>query len=317
MFFQNRYKNNFKEYSVAPKLRDVIRWRFKDKIERKSSVLDDDVPFVNVDTDKLKTMKEYILWIGHSTLLINTGGVKILIDPVFSDRLVTIKRNRGLNYTLKDIMPVDFVLISHNHIDHIETDVLKILSNSCRYLIPIGLDYYMNRNNIRNYLSFDWFESYKERGIEFTFVPAQHWSQRGVFDRNKSLWGGWLIRSASISLYYAGDTGYFNMFTKLRKMYGTFDIAALPIGAYAPRWFSYKNHMSPYDALKAFAELDSVRMLPVHWGSFRLGEERCSEPIRRLLSLWDKEKIEDERLIFLPVGGILSLPCMSEAAVTP
>ncbi len=316
MLFYNSQRNNFKELSSAPKIGDVLKWRLKDKLDNNTLELDEDIPFVDVDTKALKLKKEYLLWIGHSTLLLNLGGRKILVDPVFSSRLLTVKRIRSLNYSLRDIMPIDYVLISHNHIDHIETEVLKILKNSTRYLVPAGLDYYMLRNGIKNYITFNWFESFVERELEFIFVPAQHWSQRGVFDRNKSLWGGWIINNGIFSIYFAGDTGYFNIFKKLRKMYGVFDISILPIGAYAPRWFSYKNHMSPYDAVRAFVEMGSKRMLPVHWGSFRLGKEGYSEPIRRLLSAWEKEKIEEERLIFLPTGGLLSLPGMAESPVS-
>lgn len=313
----NTQRESFKDYSVAPKFRDVIKWRLLDKIERKNLKMPEYIPYVKVDTELLMKREDYMLWVGHSTLLLNIKGKKILIDPVFSDRLLTVKRINSLNYSLKDIMPIDYVLISHNHIDHLETKVLKILKNSCRYLIPAGLDYYFLRHRVKNYISFDWFESFRERDLEFIFVPAQHWSQRGIFDRNRSLWGGWIIKSGSISIYFAGDTGYFNIFHKLNKMYGHFDLSILPIGAYAPRWFSYKNHMSPYDALKAFTELNADKMLPVHWGVFRLGKEQSSEPIRRLFSLWEKEKIEEERLIFLPVGGILSLSSMSETTLTP
>lgn len=309
-------KERFKEISMAPKLLDVLRWRLKDRFERYDSK-EDDVPSVEVDTDSLKKKRDFLLWVGHSTILINIRGIKILLDPVFSNRLITVKRLKKLNYSLKDILPIDYVLISHNHIDHIESNVFKILGDSCRYLIPDGLGYYMERNSIKNYILFSWYETYRERETEFVFVPAQHWSQRGLFDRNKSLWGGWIIRSDSLTIYFAGDTGYFNIFSKLRQKYGIFDISILPIGAYAPRWFSYKNHMSPYDAVKAFADLNSKRMLPVHWGAFRLGKETCSEPIRRLFSIWEKEKIEEERLIFLPVGGILSLASMTETTVSP
>ncbi|MGC8926447.1 MAG: MBL fold metallo-hydrolase [Myxococcota bacterium] len=277
----------------------------------------DDIPYVDVDIELLKRRENYLLWVGHSTLLLNIKGKKILIDPVFSDRLLTVKRIKGLNYSLKDIMPVDYVLISHNHIDHIETGVLKTLKNYSRYLIPAGLDYYLSRHNVKNYIAFDWYESFKERELEFIFVPAQHWSQRGIFDRNRSLWGGWIIKSDLLSIYFAGDTGYFNIFDKLKKMYGSFHLSILPIGAYAPRWFSYKNHMSPYDALRAFIELNAEKMLPVHWGAFRLGKESGSEPIRRLLSLWSKEKIEEERLIALPVGGLLSLSGMPKSTISP
>ncbi|MCX7945074.1 MAG: MBL fold metallo-hydrolase [Deltaproteobacteria bacterium] len=305
---------HFKQYSVAPRFIDVLRWRLREKIEN-DRCEHDYVPNVEVNIKELNGKRDYILWIGHSSLLINIEGIKILVDPVFSNRLLTIKRLNRLNYTIDDIMPINFVLISHNHIDHIETNVLRTLKNSCRYLIPEGLGYYMRWHSVKNFILFNWFESYNEKETEFTFVPAQHWSQRGLFDRNRSLWGGWVIRRGSWTIYYAGDTGYFNIFPRLRKMYGVFDISILPIGAYAPRWFSYKNHMSPYDALKAFVELSSKKMLPVHWGSFRLGQEKCSEPIRRLLALWEKEQIEEERLILLPVGGILSLTSMSKTPI--
>ncbi len=314
MAFVNRDINTFRSISSAPRLRDVLRWRIKSSPFEMYSRASDIIPVVNTDIGSLKKKRNFILWIGHSSLMIDLDGRRILIDPVFTNRLLTVKRAVSLNYDLNDLLPIDYVLISHNHIDHLESNVLRIIRNSARYLIPLGLDYFMKRYRVSNYVSFDWYESFKERGIEFIFVPAQHWSQRGPFDRNRSLWGGFIIRSSRITIYYAGDTGYFDIFSKLKKLYGNIDLSILPIGAYAPRWFSYKNHMSPYDALKAFCDLSSDRFLPVHWGAFRLGREGVDEPIRRLFSLWEKENIEEERLIFLPVGGVYSLPGMSKTA---
>jgi L-ascorbate metabolism protein UlaG (beta-lactamase superfamily) len=313
--FINREKDSFKEYSTAPRIVDVLKWRIRDKLSKR--LIDEDkVPSVRVDTDLLKREMNYLLWVGHSTVLINVNGKKILLDPVFSNRLLTMKRVSPIDFSIKDLTPIDYVLISHNHIDHLETDVLRILKDHPRYLIPLGLDYFMRRHRIKNYITFDWYECYREREIEFTFVPAQHWSQRGIFDRNKSLWGGWIIRTEGISFYFAGDTGYCDIFKRLRRIYGKVDMAMLPIGAYSPRWFSYKNHMSPYEALRAFGDLNSDFILPIHWGAFRLGQEGVIEPIRRLFSLWEKERIEDERLIFLPAGGVLSLPRMSKTAIS-
>lgn len=309
-------KRDFKGLSTAPRFRDVLRWRIKDGFDRRLEDEDEDVPFVEVDVESLKTENDYLLWVGHSTLLIKIRNVKILIDPLFADRILTKKRFKSLNYSLRDILPVDYVLVSHNHIDHLEADALRVLKNSCRYLVPAGLDYFMQRYNIKNYITFEWYSSFRENEMEFIFVPAQHWSQRGILDRNLSLWGGWIIKGHNFSIYYAGDTGYFNIFERLRKRYGVFDLSILPIGAYAPRWFSYKNHMSPYDALRAFCELNARKMLPVHWGAFRLGKESCSEPIRRLFSLWEKERVEEERLVFLPVGGVLPIASVTEAPIS-
>jgi len=313
--FINRQKRSFKELSTAPRIVDVLKWRVKDGFRKGLSDIDQ-IPSVKVNLDAIREGRDYLFWAGHSTILLNIEGKRILIDPVLSNRLATLKRENPIDFSLSDLMPIDYVLVSHNHIDHIETRVLKYLKNSPRYLLPLGFDYLMKRFKIRNYITFDWYESFAERDLEFIFVPAQHWSQRGIFDRNRSLWGGWIIRTKNVSLYFAGDTGYCDIFKKLRRVYGKIDIAMLPIGAYSPRWFSYKNHMSPYDALKAFVDLHSEFMLPIHWGAFKLGQENTTEPIRRLFSLWEKERIDSERLIFLPVGGVLSLSGMSKTAVS-
>ena len=170
----------------------------------------------------------YVIWVGHSTFLIKKSGVTILTDPIFSDRASPLKNfgpKRLIPPALQitDIPNIDFVTVSHNHYDHLDTRSLKEISAlhpNAIFLVPSGDLKLLKKNKINNVYEFEWWKSFKGKNFEFTFTPVQHWSKRSLFDRNKSLWGGWYIKHSDYSIYHAGDTGYSDDFKETRIRLG-------------------------------------------------------------------------------------------------
>ena len=232
----------------------------------------------------------YVIWVGHSTFLIKKSGVTILTDPIFSERASQLK-NFGPKrlippaLQIKDIPKIDFVTVSHNHYDHLDTRSLKEISYlhpDAIFLVPSGDLKLLKRNKINNVYEFDWWESFKYKNFEFTFTPVQHWSKRSLFDRNKSLWGGWYITHSEYSMYHAGDTGYSDDFIETRKRLGAPKYAFIPIGAYDPEWFMSDSHVNPEEAVQIMLDLKAEKGFGMHWATLALTDEDTIEPKIRL-----------------------------------
>ena len=242
------------------------------------------------ETIDLLNDDNYVIWVGHSTFLIKKSGVTILTDPIFSERASPLK-NFGPKrlippaLQIEDIPKIDFVTVSHNHYDHLDTRSLKEISAlhpDAVFLVPSGDLKLLKRNKINNVYEFDWWESFKDKNFEFTFTPVQHWSKRSLFDRNKSLWGGWYITHIDYSMYHAGDTGYSGDFIETRKRLGAPKYAFIPIGAYDPEWFMSDSHVNPEEAVQIMLDLKAERGFGMHWATFTLTDEDTIEPKIRL-----------------------------------
>ena len=242
------------------------------------------------ETIDLLNDDNYVIWVGHSTFLIKKSGVTILTDPIFSERASPLK-NFGPKrlippaLQIKDIPKIDFVTISHNHYDHLDTRSLKEISalhSDAIFLVPSGDLRLLKKNKIDNVYEFDWWESFKVKNFEFTFTPVQHWSKRALFDRNKSLWGGWYIKHDDYSMYHAGDTGYSDDFVETRLRLGAPKYAFIPIGAYDPEWFMSDSHVNPEEAVKIMLDLKAEKGFGMHWATFTLTDEDTIEPKIRL-----------------------------------
>ena len=229
-----------------------------------------------------------VTWVGHSTLLVRVGDVTFLTDPVWSDaagpaglgprRLV----EPGLGLT--DLPVIDFVLISHNHYDHMDLATLERLSHrGTRFFVPLANAATMQKRGIQRVTELDWWGSAEVGGAVIHCVPARHWSRRGLFDLNAALWSGWVVEAGGKRLYFAGDTGMFNGFDELAERFGTIDLAAIPIGAYLPREMMAPAHLDPDEAMVAVARLRARRSLAIHHGTFVLSDEPFDEPRRRFL----------------------------------
>ena len=284
--------NIFAEYkntngkSIEKPFKDLLKWMNSDVNPNLSSIeVSSEWKNINLNQDN-----DYIIWIGHSTFLIKKAGTVILTDPIFSDRASPFK-NIGPERLIPPVIPlkelprIDFVTVSHNHYDHLDINSLKKISKlnpDAVFLVPAGDLKLLKKKRINNVYEFNWWETFKVEELTFTFTPVQHWSKRGLFDRNKSLWGGWYINFNDYGMYHAGDTGYSKDFIDTKLKLGAPKYAFIPIGAYDPEWFMAESHVNPEDAVQIMIDLEAEKAFGMHWGTFALTDEDTLEPPTRL-----------------------------------
>lgn len=249
------------------------------------------VPVVKKIADLKKPARSLrFTWLGHASFLIQNGGTNILTDPHLSARASPFsfmgpKRLVARPVTLKDLPKIDYVLISHNHYDHLDADTIAKLGNGPQYLVPLKLKPWFVANGISpdRVHEFDWWDKRTFGGIEVTATPLQHWSARGMFDRYQTLWAGWHVAIGGFSFWFAGDTGYYaELFREIGKRFGGVDLGLIPIGGYAPRWFMKRHHVNPEEAVAIHNDIKSKYSIGMHWGTFRLTAEPIDEPVSRL-----------------------------------
>lgn len=261
-----------------------------------------------------------VTWIGHSTFLIRVAGKTLLTDPLF-DTLSYILRFRRLTpagIPMKELPHIDAVLISHNHPDHMDEASLSFLQQHSNplFLVPLGDKDWFERRGYERVEECTWWESIKlSDEVNCTFLPAIHWSQRGLFDRNKSLWGGWMIESLdhhAATIYFAGDTAYGTHFKAIADKYPKIDMALMPIGASEPRELTQCSHISPEEAGQAFIDLNASSFVPMHWGTYHLGFELPLDPIKRIRAWWRRyaDVLEQRQLLCMKVGERMLVPSL-------
>lgn len=250
-----------------------------------------------------------LTFINHSTFLIQLKEMNILTDPVYSKRVSPVswlgpKRVHEPGVALDDLPPIHMVIISHNHFDHLDINTLKKLEEKFKphFLVPLGDEVLLKKEGLKKVSSLDWYQSFTLNEIEFIFTPTQHWSRRGLFDTNKSLWGGYIIRNQKKKIYFGGDAGYSKYFKEIYKLYGPMDISLLPIGAYAPRWFMQDMHMDPEEAIWAHQDLESKKSIGIHFGTFQLTNEAREEPTQKLQIHLKNQKISPDDFMVLEPG---------------
>ncbi|WP_332628908.1 MBL fold metallo-hydrolase [Halalkalibacter flavus] len=245
-------------------------------------------------------------WIGHSTFLIQCHGLNILTDPVFSKRMGTERRLVPLGIELEKLPEIDIVVISHAHFDHLEFSSIKRLKGNPHLFVPCGLKKLFNLRKITSVSEANWWNSFKYKDIKLHFVPAQHWSRRNLFDKNRAHWGGWIIQSDQHTFYFAGDTGYFRGFYDIGNRF-TIDTAFMPIGDYEPEWMSGLQHMNPEQAVQAFLDLGAKAFVPMHYGTYRLSMDTGPEALERLHAEWSSRNTPDKKLNTLKIGETILL----------
>jgi N-acyl-phosphatidylethanolamine-hydrolysing phospholipase D len=230
-----------------------------------------------------------VTWIGHATLLIQLEGVNVLTDPQWSPRAspVTFGGPRRLvppGLRFEDLPPIHVVVISHDHYDHLDVATVKRLAatHRPRFLVPLGLKEWFAGLGITDVEELDWWQERGLRGLTFTCVPAQHFSGRTLWDRNRRLWSGWAVVGRQRRVYFAGDTAYWGGLKEIGERLGPFDLAAIPIGAYLPPVIMKVSHTTPEEALAALGDVRGRVLVPIHWGTFDLADEPLDEPPRRL-----------------------------------
>jgi L-ascorbate metabolism protein UlaG (beta-lactamase superfamily) len=239
------------------------------------------LPERRVENDRVR-----VTWVNHSTVLLQMDGLNILTDPIWSERCSPVsfagpKRHRDPGLRFEDLPPIDLVLVSHNHYDHLDLATLRRLP--APILVPLGNKALLERHRVRNAEELDWWQTKRvNHAVTVTVVPAQHFSARSLSDRNASLWCGFVISGPSGNVYFAGDTGWGKHFAEIAERFPSIRVALLPIGAYEPRWFMKPAHISPQEAVDAHRILRAKTSVGIHWGTFRLSDEGELDPAREL-----------------------------------
>ncbi len=231
-----------------------------------------------------------VTFIGQATFLVQVAGLAVITDPIFSARASPLswigpRRVRDPGVALDRLPRIDLVLLSHNHYDHMDLPSLGRIAKrwSAPIVTGLGNGRYLARKGIAGAVELDWWEEFELRpGMRITYVPAQHWSKRGLFDRRHMLWGGHVIGAPGARVYFAGDTGYPGHFRDIRDRIGPPDVALLPIGAYEPRWFMGPQHMNPDEAVRAHLELAARVSIAMHFATFQLTDEAIDAPLHAL-----------------------------------
>ena len=254
-----------------------------------------------------------VTFIGHATFLVQVGTTNVLIDPVYSERASPVsfagpRRVRAPGVRFEDLPTISLVLVSHNHYDHCDLGTLRALDRSpVRLVAPVGNGRVLRSAGIRQVEELDWWQSASAPPLSVTLTPAQHFSSRNIFDRNRALWGGFLIEAAGRRILFAGDTGYGPHFREIANRLGPIDLALLPIGAYEPRWFMKDIHMNPAEAVQAHLDLGARRSVAMHFGTFQLTPEGIDEPVRELAKALRERGVPAERFRTADVGESVSL----------
>ena len=237
-----------------------------------------------------------VTFINHATLLVQVQGFNFLTDPVFSQRVSPLswlgpRRVREPGLRISELPRIDFILLSHNHYDHLDLAALIELTELHRpkIIAPLGNEKYFREKGFSNVVELDWWEQFNIENnlsgastVTITLTPAQHWSSRSPFDRNKTLWGGFVVAAGTLKIFFAGDTGYNKHFKAIFAKFGAMDIALLPIGSYDPQWFMKDQHMNPREAARAHQDLQSQLSIGIHFGCFQLTDEGITEPAQDL-----------------------------------
>lgn len=248
--------------------------------------------------------------INHASHLIQVSNLNILTDPVYVKRvgpanMLGPRRIAAPGIPFADLPPIDVVLVSHNHYDHMDLTTLKRLDRHFHplFIVPLGNARYLAKKKIRRIVELDWWEGFST-GLDqtITLTPAQHWSKRTLRDTNKALWGGFYCQINKTSLFFAGDTGYGPHFTQIRERLGAPDVSILPIGSYEPRWFMKAMHLNPEEAVKAFLDLQSDLGIATHHRTFRLSYEGYNDPADRLGAELKRVGIEPQQFL-IPENG--------------
>ena len=307
--------------SKKPAFAKIMWWRVKRicdkeirndrKLVRRSNLRPKPVEF-----PPLARAQAQLTWLGHSSTLLRIGDVTILTDPLLDDSAAPVswagpERVVAPPLRANELPFIDYVVISHNHYDHLDLETIKTIAAQPRkdghetlFFVPTGLQAWFEKHGITNIVELAWWQTHSmSNDFRFTAVPVQHHSGRGMFDHNKSLWSGWVIQKNSFSFFFAGDTGYDSGFAEIGKRYGPFTLAAIPIGGYAPRQLMHYAHINPEEAVAVHKDIGSKKTLAIHWGTFLdLTDEPFFEPAARLSTAANQAGLAPEEFNAVDVG---------------
>ncbi|MCP4345805.1 MAG: hypothetical protein GY795_09795 [Desulfobacterales bacterium] len=238
---------------------------------------------------------DYIMWLGHASFLIHLNGKYIITDPCLTSPPF-VPRQSAIPLKIKKLK-ADYLLISHGHYDHLDSDTLQMLNgNKIKALVPLQMGSVVKSMNDNIAVQeAGWYQQYDVGGdIEFFLLPAQHWHKRTATDLNKVLWGSYVIRHKNKTIYFAGDTAFASHFSEIGKLFGEIDYAILPIGAYDPPYIMKNNHINPKEAVRAFHDLKAKVFIPMHYGTFDLTDEPPGEPVRWLDTMVNNGEVKGD-----------------------
>ena len=280
----------------------VLKWRLSRNPqwkEKKEERWDPEiVPLESIDS----IYRNALVWLGHNSFYMYLGGKRIMFDPVFGN-IPFVKRRSKMPANPDIFQNIDYLLLSHDHYDHMDKkSVKKVCQNSPELTVICGLgvgELIKQWSPKTRVIECGWYQQVEEQGLKITFMPCQHWGKRSASDGGTRLWGAFMVQDSDLSIYYSGDTGYGKHFTEIKHLFGEPHYAMLGIGAYKPRWFMQPNHISPYEALDASAEMGAQMTIPMHYGTFDLSDEPFSDPP----TVFAKEAEERDIRINIPKLG--------------
>ncbi|MEK9710995.1 MAG: MBL fold metallo-hydrolase [Thalassolituus sp.] len=293
---------------------DLIRWQWTREEP-------DPVVFevLQPDLKKIESPEEnQITWIGHSTFLLQVSGINVLTDPHFSERASPFsfagpKRVVESPLSISGLPDIHAVVISHNHYDHLDEESIVALAQRVQdtpvvFYVPLGLKAWFDDLGVSNVRELDWWETESLSQFRVSAVPVRHWSARGMFDRNKTLWAGWMIDIGDFRFFHTGDSGYSKDFKDIAVRFPDIDLATIPIGAYDPRWFMKDAHMDPAEAVQVYQDLQAKKAIGMHWGTFILTDEEMTEPPKLLAQALEAQGLTAEEFAVMQHGELMLLP---------
>jgi L-ascorbate metabolism protein UlaG (beta-lactamase superfamily) len=297
---------------------DVLRWQFGRDRQRHQWPEWAPSPYADTPPPRVAGDKVRLSFVGHASWLIQTSGLNILVDPVWSQRASPLswagpKRHNDPGIAFDALPKIDIALVSHGHYDHLDVATLARLAAtfSPRVITPLGNDLTMrSADGAIRADAFDWHDRVElGNGVAVTLVPTRHWSARGLFDRNKALWASFVLETPVGKIYIVCDSGYGDgkHFRRVAEAHGPLRLAILPIGAYEPRWFMQDQHMNPSDAVKALADCGAAQALAHHHGTFQLTDEAIDAPATALGAALDEARIPRERFAVLKPGQVVEI----------
>jgi N-acyl-phosphatidylethanolamine-hydrolysing phospholipase D len=306
--FRNLYINDENSFW------DFLRWQwqriFKNIPGRENYQFE--IAKNNPEFLKSNNSRNTITWIGHATVLLQLNGKNILTDPLFSQRSSPVqwagpKRVVPPGISMENLPPIHMVLISHDHYDALdEPSIMQLFKRpggkDTLFFVPLGLRKWFNKRGITHVFEMDWWDNTQMDNFSITAVPVQHWSKRNPFSRNRTLWAGWVVEVANFRFFFAGDSGYCPHFKQIGEKFGKIDLAAIPIGAYEPRWFMAKHHISPEESVKVHQDIRAEKSIGIHWGTFILTDEPLNEPPQRLAEAVKNAGLKPEAFVVLKHG---------------